>query len=99
MVRPAGADFATGDIVGNTYEVIDYIGRGAMGYVYHVRHTGLPKEYALKTLSPDQITETAWLRFQIEAQSIAKMFHPNIMIIALQASDNSIITRKGGFLR
>ncbi|MBA4076387.1 MAG: hypothetical protein C0508_15190, partial [Cyanobacteria bacterium PR.023] len=81
MVRPAGADFATGDIVGNTYEVIDYIGRGAMGYVYHVRHTGLPKEYALKTLSPDQITETAWLRFQIEAQSIAKMFHPNIITI------------------
>ncbi|MBP9090176.1 serine/threonine protein kinase [bacterium] len=81
MVRPAGADFAPGDIVGNTYEVIDYIGRGAMGYVYHVRHTGLPKEYALKTLSPDQITETAWLRFQIEAQSIAKMFHPNIITI------------------
>ncbi len=81
MVKPAGADFATGDIVGNTYEVIDYIGRGAMGYVYHVRHTGLPKEYALKTLSPDQITETAWLRFQIEAQSIAKMFHPNIITI------------------
>ncbi len=81
MVRPAGADFATGDIVGNTYEVIDYIGRGAMGYVYHVRHTGLPKEYALKTLSPEQITETAWLRFQIEAQSIAKMFHPNIITI------------------
>lgn len=81
MVKPAGADFSPGDIVGNTYEVIDYIGRGAMGYVYHVRHTGLPKEYALKTLSPDQITETAWLRFQIEAQSIAKMFHPNIITI------------------
>lgn len=81
MVNPIGADFAPGDIVGNTYEVIDYIGRGAMGFVYHVRHTGLPKEYALKTLSTDQITETAWLRFQIEAQSIAKMFHPNIITI------------------
>ncbi|MFA6210790.1 MAG: serine/threonine-protein kinase [Candidatus Obscuribacterales bacterium] len=81
MVTPAGADFSPGDIVGNTYEVIGYIGRGAMGYVYHVRHVGLPKEYALKTLSTDQITETAWLRFQIEAQSIAKMFHPNIITI------------------
>lgn len=76
-----GAEFAPGDIVGNTYEVIDYIGRGAMGYVYHVRHVNLPKEYALKTLSTSQITETAWLRFQIEAQSIAKMFHPNIITI------------------
>lgn len=81
MVTPAGADFSPGDIVGNTYEVIGYIGRGAMGYVYHVRHVGLPKEYALKTLSTDQITEVAWLRFQIEAQSIAKMFHPNIITI------------------
>jgi serine/threonine protein kinase len=81
MVTPAGADFSPGDIVGNTYEVIGYIGRGAMGYVYHVRHVGLPKEYALKTLSTDQITGTAWLRFQIEAQSIAKMFHPNIITI------------------
>ncbi|MFA7338189.1 MAG: serine/threonine-protein kinase [Candidatus Obscuribacterales bacterium] len=81
MVNPVGADFAPGDIVGNTYEVIDYIGRGAMGFVYHVRHIGLPKEYALKTLSTEQITETAWLRFQIEAQSIAKMFHPNIITI------------------
>ena len=81
MVNPVGADFAPGDIVGNTYEVIDYIGRGAMGFVYHVRHVGLPKEYALKTLSTDQITETAWLRFQIEAQAIAKMFHPNIITI------------------
>lgn len=78
---PVGAEFKPGDIVGNTYEVIDYIGRGAMGYVYHVRHSGLPREYALKTLSTDQITETAWLRFQIEAQSIAKMSHPNIITI------------------
>ncbi|CAN5557846.1 hypothetical protein BH11CYA1_BH11CYA1_08810 [soil metagenome] len=81
MVTPVGADFSPGDIVGNTYEVIGYIGRGAMGYVYHVRHVGLPKEYALKTLSTEQITEKAWLRFQIEAQSIAKMFHPNIITI------------------
>ena len=81
MVNPIGTDFAPGDIVGNTYEVIDYLGRGAMGFVYHVRHLGLPKEYALKALSTNQITETAWLRFQIEAQSIAKMFHPNIITI------------------
>ncbi|CAN5557902.1 hypothetical protein BH11CYA1_BH11CYA1_08820 [soil metagenome] len=81
MVTPVGADFSPGDIVGNTYEVVGYIGRGAMGYVYHVRHVGLPKEYALKTLSTDQITDKAWLRFQIEAQSIAKMFHPNIITI------------------
>lgn len=77
--RPAGADFARGDIVGNTYEILDYIGRGAMGYVYHARHTTLRKEYALKTLSSEQVSEVAWKRFQIEAQAIARMFHPNLV--------------------
>lgn len=76
---PPGAEFKIGDIVGNSYQIVDYIGRGAMGYVYHAHHVRLPKEYALKTLSTDQITEVAWVRFQIEAQAIAKMFHPNIV--------------------
>ncbi len=77
--RPAGADFARGDIVGNTYEILDYIGRGAMGYVYHARHVTLRKEYALKTLSAEQVSDVAWKRFQIEARVIAKMFHPNLV--------------------
>ncbi len=75
----SGAEFSPGDIVGKTYVIISYIGRGAMGVVYHARHIGLPKEYALKTLRSDQITDTAWFRFQMEAQSVAKMFHPNIV--------------------
>ena len=76
---PAGAEFNLGDIVGNSYQIVDYIGRGAMGYVYQAHHVRLPKEYALKTLSSEVITEVAWVRFQIEAQAIAKMFHPNIV--------------------
>jgi len=79
MQVPSGADFTPGDIVGKTYQIIGYIGRGAMGFVYHAKHVGLPKEYALKTLRSDQITDTAWFRFQMEAQSVAKMFHPNIV--------------------
>ncbi|CAN5185844.1 hypothetical protein BH11CYA1_BH11CYA1_33910 [soil metagenome] len=76
---PAGAEFNIGDVVGNSYQIVDYIGRGAMGYVYQAHHVRLPKEYALKTLSSEVITEVAWVRFQIEAQAIAKMFHPNIV--------------------
>jgi serine/threonine protein kinase len=76
---PPGAEFNIGDVVGNSYQIVDYIGRGAMGYVYQAHHVRLPKEYALKTLSTEQITEVAWVRFQIEAQAIAKMFHPNIV--------------------
>jgi serine/threonine protein kinase len=65
--------------VGGTYEIVDYLGRGAMGFVYRARHNILGREYALKTLGADQISDTSWRRFQIEAQAIAKMSHPNVV--------------------
>ncbi len=76
---PAGAEFKAGAIVNNTYEILDYLGRGAMGFVYRARHLILSKEYALKILGIDQVNETAWRRFQNEAQAIAKMNHPNVV--------------------
>lgn len=65
--------------MGGTYEIVDYLGRGAMGFVYRARHNVLGREYALKTLGGDQVSDTSWRRFQIEAQSIAKMSHPNVV--------------------
>ena len=65
--------------MGGSYEIVDYLGRGAMGFVYRARHNILGREYALKTLGADQVSETSWRRFQIEAQAIAKMSHPNVV--------------------
>ncbi len=78
---PKGAEFGAGDVVGGTYEVVDYLGRGAMGFVYRARHVILGKEYALKTLGADQVSGNSWRRFQNEAQAIAKMNHPNVVSI------------------
>lgn len=50
-----------------------------MGFVYRARHNILGREYALKTLGGDQVSDTSWRRFQIEAQAIAKMAHPNVV--------------------
>ena len=74
-------EFNLGDLVGNTYEVVGYLGRGAMGHVYHVRHALLNTEYALKALSSDKVDELAWRRFQNEAHAIAKLNHPNVVAI------------------
>jgi eukaryotic-like serine/threonine-protein kinase len=74
-------EFNVGDVVGNTYVIHGYLGRGAMGHVYYVRHMMLDVEYALKTLSSDKVTELAWRRFQNEAQAIARLNHPNIVQI------------------
>lgn len=76
--------------MGGSYEIIDYLGRGAMGFVYRAKHNILGREYALKTLGADQVSDTSWRRFQIEAQAIAKMSHPNVVGIhnfALHQSD------------
>jgi serine/threonine-protein kinase len=74
-------DFAAGDVIGGHYRVLALIGRGGMGSVYRVHHVFLDKEQALKTLSGNQITEVAWKRFNIEAQVIARLDHPNIIRI------------------
>ena len=76
---PKGAEFTAGTLVGGSYEIVDYLGRGAMGFVYRARHNVLGREYALKTLGSEQVSETSWRRFQIEAQAIAKMAHPNVV--------------------
>jgi serine/threonine protein kinase len=74
-------EFKPGDIIGGAYEIIDLIGHGSMGNVYRARHQIMLEEYALKTLRAEKLTEVSWKRFQLEAQSIAKMNHPNIVTI------------------
>ena len=68
-----------GDIIGDSYVIIELLGIGGMGYVYKVRHLILEKIYAMKTISGEQISEIAWRRLQVEAQAIARINHPNIV--------------------
>lgn len=73
--------FSPGAIIGASYEIIELLGRGAMGMVYKVKHVSLPTEYALKILTDDKHDEVSVIRFQNEAQAIAKLNHPNIVAI------------------
>jgi serine/threonine protein kinase len=77
--KPGPGEFQAGDIVDGTYEIIALIGSGGMGNVYKARHSIMKQEYALKTLSSEQVNETAWRRFQNEAQAIARMNHANVV--------------------
>jgi serine/threonine protein kinase len=75
----SAAEFRPGQIIGDNYQVLAWIGAGGMGNVYRVRHNIMQTEYALKTLSADKITDVAWRRFQTEAQAIGRMSHPNVV--------------------
>ncbi|MBN2720565.1 MAG: protein kinase [Proteobacteria bacterium] len=64
------------------YEIIQELGRGGMGIVYKARDTLLDRIVAYKVLSPqvrkDQRVLDLFLR---EAQSAARLSHPNIVAI------------------
>jgi serine/threonine-protein kinase len=65
------------------YMLLEEIGRGGMGVVYHARHEASGKEYALKMiLHGDQASATTQKRFHAEARAATALDHPNIIGIA-----------------
>ncbi|MGL4552511.1 MAG: protein kinase domain-containing protein, partial [Gemmataceae bacterium] len=62
------------------YEVLKELGRGAMGVVYKARHLSLNRVVALKMiLSGTQAGTAERIRFQIEAEAVARLSHPNVV--------------------
>jgi len=66
------------------YEILDEIGRGAMGTVYRARDPLIERTVAIKTVSIAQLQQEgadAEARFLREAQSAGRLSHPNIVTI------------------
>jgi serine/threonine-protein kinase len=64
------------------YELIDLVGRGAMGEVWRARQVSLNRTVALKLL-PEKFAKDADFvaRFEKEAAALASLSHPNIVQI------------------
>ncbi len=64
------------------FEVLEHIGRGGMADVYLAQDTALDRRVVLKLMLPDvAVNEELVARFQREAQTTAKLAHPNIVQI------------------
>ncbi|MGE3806437.1 MAG: protein kinase [Gemmataceae bacterium] len=63
------------------YEVIDELGRGAMGVVYAARQVALNRSVALKLLRFESNSPAALARFCREGELLASLQHPNIIPI------------------
>lgn len=64
------------------YEVVAKIGQGAMGEVYKARDTVLDRFVAIKTMAASILANPEMgQRFLREAQSAARLNHPNIVIL------------------
>jgi serine/threonine protein kinase len=64
------------------YEILEELGRGAMGVVYKAHDPLLNRVVAIKTMSPDA-AENEELRSRLEREAVlaAKLRHPNIVTV------------------
>jgi serine/threonine protein kinase len=63
-------------------QVLDLLGQGGMARVYRGRQEHLDRDVAVKVLPPYYVTDPTFIdRFQREARAMAKLQHPNIVVI------------------
>lgn len=60
------------------YKILGVIGAGGMGAVYEAMQEAPRRRVALKVIKAGAASEMALHRFQFEAQTLAKLSHPNI---------------------
>lgn len=64
------------------YEIVEQIGRGAMGVVYKAHDPQINRTVALKVLREDRVTSEDFVqRFIREAMAIGRLSHPNIVTV------------------
>ncbi len=70
------------------YRIIRPLGAGGMGEVYLVEHPRLPRQEALKVLSPELSQDSDYrLRFAREADLAARLWHPHIVEVRDRGED------------
>ncbi len=68
-----------GSDLGQSYEIVELIGRGGMSAVYKVRQKGVDRVLAAKVLAPELFNEKNWQRFKAEARSLSTLSHPGLV--------------------
>ncbi|MDX9999698.1 MAG: protein kinase [Polyangia bacterium] len=73
-------ELSPGQVLSETYRLVEIIGKGGMGEVWRARHERLPKEVAVKVLNASILgDETSLARFRREAEIATRLDHPGIV--------------------
>src|ERR1700680_2782203 len=72
-------DFTTDTVLAHRYRIVEKIGKGGMAEVYRGVDHVLEREVAVKVLT--ERSDDVCRRFLLEAQSMARLNHPNIVAV------------------
>lgn len=62
------------------YELLDLVGKGAMGSVYRARREGVARPMALKLMAPELVSNPVlWRRFEQECAAAVAIRHPHVV--------------------
>ncbi len=88
--KSAAKDRFVGSLIDDKYRIVELIARGGMGRVYRAIQVALDREIAVKLLDMRELmksrvgeksAESFRHRFFIEAASLAKLNHPNTVVV------------------
>jgi serine/threonine-protein kinase len=91
QIKTSGSGlFETGSVIDNKWVLIERIGKGGMGEVFHAHQLNLKRDVAIKMISEEILQDSeenpeevinAMERLQIEVQTMAQVRHPNVLQI------------------
>lgn len=85
------------DLIGKTlgeFQIVEQIGKGGMATIYKAYQPSLDRDVAVKILPAYYLEqdETFLTRFKNEARAIAKLRHPNILMVMMASLRESHIS-------
>jgi serine/threonine-protein kinase len=94
-----GLESRLADALGSAYTIEGEIGRGGMGVVYRAKDERLKRSVAVKVLPPDLAYRSdIRARFMREAETSARLSHPNIVPIHAVGDANDLVYFIMGFV-
>ncbi len=79
---PAAAVITVGSVLNNRYRLTKQLGKGGAGIVYQAEDQQLKRTVAIKVLTANgNMAADKLARFRSEAQSVARLNHPNIVTL------------------